>query len=67
LLDCLFGVRTVDEFYKRESSRATGFPVDGQHDLRRRRNRAEVRAQVCFSGAVGEITDEQTDGQSTVS
>jgi hypothetical protein len=67
LLDRLFGVRAIDEFHERESARSTRFPVDWQHHLRGRRDRAEVRAQVCFSGAVGEITDEQTDGQSTVS
>jgi hypothetical protein len=60
-------VGAVDEFHEREPARATGFTVDRQHDLRGRCDRAEVRAQVCFSGAVGEITDEQTDGQSTVS
>ena len=67
LLDRLFGVRAIDEFDEREPSRAAGFPIDRQHDLRGRRDGAEVGAQVGFSRAVGEITDEQTDGQSTVS
>jgi hypothetical protein len=67
LFDGLLGVRAVDEFHERESARTTRFTVDWQHDLRGRRDRAEVRAQVCFCGAVGKITDEQTDGQSTVS
>jgi hypothetical protein len=60
-------VSAIDEFDERKSSRAAGFPIDGQHDLRGRRHGAEVAAQVGFGGAVSEITDEQTDGQSTVS
>jgi hypothetical protein len=60
-------VRAIDEFDKRKSSRAAGLPIDGQDDLRGRRDGAEIRAQIGFSGAVSEITDEQTDGQSTVS
>jgi hypothetical protein len=60
-------VRAIHELDESESARSAGFPVDRQHDLRGRRDGAEVGTQVCFSGAVGEITDEQTDGQSTVS
>src|SRR5438093_9803266 len=66
-LDGLLGVRAIDEFDEGESPRASGLPIDRQHDLRRRRNGAEVAAQIRFSGGVGEITDEQTDGQSTLS
>ena len=66
-LDGLLGVRAIDEFDEGESPRTSGLPIDRQHDLRRRRHGAEVTAQIRFSGAVGEITDEQTDGQSTVS
>ena len=44
-----------------------GFPIDRQDNLRRRRDAAEVRAQVGFGRGVVEITNEQTDGQSTLS
>src|SRR5205085_5985047 len=67
LLNRLFGVRAIDEFDEREPAGPSGFAINRQHDLRRRRDRAEVAAQVGFSGAVSKITNEQTDGQSTVS
>src|SRR4029453_17612902 len=66
-LNRVFRVGAVLEFDERESSRAAGFAVDRQHDLRRRRDGAEVASQVGFSGAVREIANEQTDGQSMLS
>src|SRR6185295_8351966 len=66
-LDRLLGVRAVDEFDECEPAGAAGLAIDRQHDLRRRRHRAEVGAQISFGGAVGKITDEQADGQSTLS
>jgi hypothetical protein len=57
----------IDELDERESTGASGFPIDRQHHLRGRRNGAEMRAEIRFSGAVREITNEQTDGQSTLS
>jgi hypothetical protein len=60
-------MRAVDEFDESEPARAAGLPIDRQHDLRWRRHGAEVGAQVGFCSAVGKITDEQTDGQSTLS
>jgi len=61
----LFGVRAVEELDERKASRPAGFPIDGQHDLRGRRYRAEVRPKVGFGSAVRKITNEQSDGQST--
>ena len=66
-LDRLFGVRAIEKLDERESARTTGFAIDRQHDLRRRRDRAEVGTQIRFGRAVREITNEQTDGQSTLS
>jgi hypothetical protein len=60
-------VRAVDELDESEPAWTAGFPIDGEDDLRRRRHGAEVGAQIGFCGAVGKITDEQTDGQSTLS
>jgi hypothetical protein len=60
-------MRAVDEFDESEPAGAAGLPIDRQHDLRWRRHGAEVGAQIGFCGAVGKITDEQTDGQSTLS
>jgi hypothetical protein len=57
-------VRAIDEFDECEPAGAAGLAIDRQHDLRRRRHRAEVGAQISFGGAVGKITDEQADGQS---
>src|SRR6185436_7807028 len=57
----------IDELDEGEASGTAGFTVDRQHDLGRGRNRPEIRAQISFGGAVGKITDEQTDGQSTLS
>ena len=57
----------IDELDEGEAAGTAGFPIDRQHDLGRRRHCPEVGAQIGFGGAVGEITDEQTDGQSTLS
>src|SRR5439155_285028 len=59
-LNRLFGVRAIREFHEREPAGTPGFTIDRQHDLRRRRDGAEIRAQVSFGRAVCEITDEQT-------
>jgi len=67
LLNRLLGVRAVEELDEREPARTPGFPVDRQHDLRRRRHGSEIAPQIGFGGAVSEITDEQTNGQSTLS
>jgi len=66
-LNRLLGVTAILELDKRESPWTAGLAIDGQHNLRRRRHGAEVRAQIGFSGGVREITNEQTDGQSTLS
>ena len=63
----VLGVRAVEEFHEGEPARPPGLAIDRQHDLRRRGDGAEVGPQVGFGRAVGEITDEQTNGQSTLS
>src|SRR5262245_17764475 len=66
-LNRLFGVRAVLELDEREPARAPGLAIDGQNDLGRGGHCAEVRTKVGFSRGVREITNEQTDGQSTLS
>src|SRR5262249_8173294 len=66
-LNRLFGVRAVGKFHERKPTRTSGLAVDRQHDLRRRSDGSEVAPQIRFGGAVCEITDEQTNGQSTLS
>ncbi len=61
------GVGTIHEFDEREPAGATCFPVNGEHDLGRRRDGAEIGAQVRFSRAVRQVTDEQPDSQSVIS
>jgi hypothetical protein len=63
----LFGVRAIHEFDERKAARASCFAIDRQHDLRRRCNSAEVASEVSFCGAVGEVSDEQANGQSGLS
>jgi hypothetical protein len=60
-------MRAIEKLDERKAARAPGFPIDRQDDLRRRRDAAEVRTQVGFGRGVVEITNEQTDGQSTLS
>jgi len=60
-------VRAILEFNEREAARAARLAVDGQHDLRRCRNGTEVASQVGFCGAVGEVSNEQADGQTVIS
>ena len=67
LLNRLFGVAAILEFDERETTRTAGFTIDGQHDLRWRCNRTEVASQVGFCGAVGEVSNEQADGQAVLS
>jgi hypothetical protein len=57
----------IDELDEREPAGASGFPIDRQHHLRGRSNRAEMRTEIRFRSRVREITNEQTDGQSTLS
>ena len=66
LLNRLFGVRAVEKLDERKTARPTGLAVDRQHDVRRRRDGAEVRAQVGFSGGVGQVADEEADSQSSL-
>ena len=66
-LNGLFSVGTILEFNKRKASRPAGFAIDRQDDLGRRRDGTKVASQVGFSGAVGEVTNEQTDGQTVLS
>src|SRR5262245_20332589 len=67
LLNRLLRMRAILKFDEGESSRASRFAVDGHDHLRRWSNRAEVVAEIRFSGRVRQIADEQTDGQSTLS
>src|SRR6185369_6635211 len=67
LLDRLLGMRAIEKLDERKAARAPGLPIDRQDDLRRRRDAAKVRTQVGFGRGVVEITNEQTDGQSTLS
>jgi hypothetical protein len=66
-LNRLLGMSAVEELDEGEPARTARFPIDRQHDLRRRRHGSEVAPQIGFGGAVSEITDEQTNGQSTLS
>ena len=59
-------VGSFGELHEGKPPRPASLPIDRQHDLRRRRDAAEIRTQVCFGGAVRQIADEQTDGQSTL-
>jgi hypothetical protein len=52
LLNGLFGLRAVQELNEREPARPAGVAVDGQHDVRRRRHRPEIRTKIGFSGRV---------------
>jgi len=66
-LNRLLRMRAVLELDEREAARAAGLAIDGQDDLRRRRNGTEVASQVGFCGAVGEVSNEQADGQAVLS
>jgi hypothetical protein len=59
-------VRAFGEFDEGETTGATCFPVDGQDDLRRRGDGAEMGAEVGLGRAVRQVTDEQTDSQFSV-
>src|SRR6185295_490048 len=67
LLDRFLGVSAIEELDERKAARSARFAIDGEHDLRGWRHGAEVRAKVGFGRGVVEITNEQTDGQSTLS
>jgi len=60
-------VAAVLELDERKAAWAAGFAIDGKDYLRRWRNATEVASQVGFCGAVGEVTNEQTDGQAVLS
>jgi hypothetical protein len=66
-LNRLFGVRAIQKLHERETTRTTGFAIDRQHDLRWWCDFSEVGTEIRFGRAVREITNEQTDGQSTLS
>jgi hypothetical protein len=56
-------VRPLREFHEREAARTSGFPVDRQHNLGRRRYRAEMGAEISLRRGVRQIADEQPDSQ----
>jgi hypothetical protein len=60
-------VSAILEFDECESAGTARFAIDRQDDLRRRRDGAEIAAQISFGGAVRKIANEQADGQSTLS
>src|SRR5262249_29903693 len=67
LLYRFFGVGAILKLHERESAWAAGLAIDWQHHLRGCRNATEVASQVGFCGAVGEVSNEQADGQAVLS
>ena len=63
LLDDPFGHFSVDEFHERKPARTAGFTIHGHRYVGRLGHPGEMCAQVGFGCAVGEIPDEETDGQ----
>jgi hypothetical protein len=66
-LNRLLGVGAIEKLDKRKAARTTSLAVYREHDLGGWCNSAEIRTQIRFGRAVREVTNEQTDGQSTLS
>jgi hypothetical protein len=66
-LNGLLGMSALAELDEGKPSGAAGLAIDGENHLGRRSHRAKVRAQFRFRRVVRQVTDEQSDGQSTLS
>jgi hypothetical protein len=65
-VDGLFGDGAVRELDEGESPWPAGVTVDGDDDLRRLTDGAEVRSQIGVGGAKGHIAYEQTYSQLSI-
>ena len=61
LVDGLLRLGVRAHLDEREAAGATGFPIEGTHDLRRLTNLRKVRTQVVFGCLVRQIAYEQSD------
>jgi hypothetical protein len=66
-LNRVLGVRPFEVLDEREPTRPARLAVDGQHDLRGRRDASEVGAQIGLGRGIRQIANEQTDSQSALS
>jgi len=66
-LNGFLGLRPLGELDERKPAGPSRFTVDREHDLRWRCNASEIATKVGLGGGVGEVANEQTDSQSTIS
>jgi hypothetical protein len=64
LADDFFGLFAVNELHEGKSARTTGLAVDRHRNVGGLCDGREVGAEICLTGAVWEVPDEQTDCQS---